>query len=309
MCRFIICWLFLGFSNNLFADTSKVLRIGYQSYGTLILVKGRGQLSNKLADLGVKVEWTKFETGINMSEAFSEKRLDFIVVGEVPPVFMQSAGIPLVYVGHEPPSPHSEALIIPKNSTITTLADLKGKKIAFAKGTNVHLLFFKILEKAGLTEEEVHIVYLLPDQGYKALENNTVDAWAIWDPFLAAAQQELGAKILIDGQGLILGYQFYLARRDYAEQNPQVINILLEEIRRIDVGVKKNLSMVAKFLASRIGLSPSVLEIALNRMNTDVQLMSTEAIIAQQQLADLFHQKGLIKKISLQEAIWKLPEK
>jgi len=110
---------------------------------------------------------------------------------------------------------------------------------------------------------------------------------------------------LIDGQGLIPGYQFYLARRAYVEQNPQMIDIMLEEISRIAVGIEQNSSNVAKFLAPRVNLPPLVLEIALNRMNTGVQLMSAETTTAQQELADLFHQKGFIKKISLEEVIWK----
>jgi sulfonate transport system substrate-binding protein len=285
----------------------KPLRIGYQPYGTLLLVEGRGSLRVKLASLGVAVEWVEFKTGIEMMNDFGKEKLDFIVVGEVPPVFMQSADIDLVYIGYEPSSPKSEAVVITKDSTITTLADLKGKKIAFAKGTNVHFLFFKVLEKAELTEKDVQITYLSPSQGYKALENNTIDAWIIWDPFLAAAQQELGAHILIDGEGLVPGYQFYLARRNYAEQNPVVIESILDEIKQIEYGIKQNPSAVAKFLAPRISLPAAVLETALSRMNTGVRLMDTEVVLAQQELANLLHQKGLIKKISPKDVLWKSP--
>jgi sulfonate transport system substrate-binding protein len=295
--------LFYSNHNPLAAEESKTLRIGYQPYGTLVLVKGRGQLGNKLSNLNVVVEWIEFKSGIEMLGAFGDRTLDFIVAGEVPPVFMQSADIPLVYVGYEPPSPKSVAIVVAKDSTISTITDLRGKKIAFAKGTNVHFLFFKVLEKAGLTEQDLQIVYLPPDQGRKAFENGTIDAWAIWDPFLAAVQQELDAKVLIDGQGLVPGYQFYLARRAYLEQNPLIIEIIFDEIRRIDVGIRQNPSIVAKFMAPRIGLSPLALETAIDRMNTGVRSMDDESIIAQQNLADLFHQKGLIRKIFLKEAL------
>jgi len=147
----------------------KPLRIGYQPYGTLLLVEGRGSLRVKLASLGVAVEWVEFKTGIEMMNDFGKEKLDFIVVGEVPPVFMQSADIDLVYIGYEPSSPKSEAVVITKDSTITTLADLKGKKIAFAKGTNVHFLFFKVLEKAELTEKDVQITYLSPSSGIQGV--------------------------------------------------------------------------------------------------------------------------------------------
>jgi|JFJP01.1.fsa_nt_gi sulfonate transport system substrate-binding protein len=303
----IMIFSLILFSGNSVAKELKPLRIGCQPYGTLILVEGRGKLGLKLASLGVAPEWIEFKTGMEMMDGFKDGKLDFIVVGEAPPVFMQSAGIDLVYIGYEPPSPKSVAVVIAKNSTIATLADLKGKKIAFAKGTNVHFLFFKVLEKAGLTEKDVQIIYLPPIQGHKALASNTIDAWVIWDPFLAAAQQELGAKILIDGEGLVPGYQFYLARRDYAEQNSQVIEVIIEEIKQIEGGIKQNPSAVAKFLAPRIGLSTAALETALSRMNTGIQLMDTETMLVQQELANLFYQKGLIKKISLKDVLWKLP--
>jgi len=133
--KMIIALIFLCFNHPLFASELKTLRIGYQPYGTLILVKGRGQLETKLFKLGIAIEWVEFKTGIAMLGEFGKEHLDFLVVGEVPPVFMQSAHIPFVYVGHEPPSPRSEAIVVPKNSTITTIADLKGKKIAFVEGT------------------------------------------------------------------------------------------------------------------------------------------------------------------------------
>jgi len=252
------------------------------------------------------VEWVEFKTGMSMLDAFGQRQLDFIVVGEVPPVFIQSTRIPFVYVGYEPPSPSSVAIIVPKHSAISKITDLKNKKIAFAKGTNVHYLVLKALEKAHLAEDEVQITYLSPDQGRVALENNDVDAWAIWDPFLAAAQQELDAKIVVDGQGLVPSYQFYLARRDYVEQNSQVIELMFEEISRIGIGIQQNPIVVARFLAPRIGLSTTTLEIALNRMNTGIQLMDTETAEAQQELADFFYRRGLIQKISLKEVLWKL---
>src|SRR5262249_53668318 len=128
------------------ADTT--IRIGYQKYGTLILLKGKGTLEKKLAPLGAKVVWTEFPSGPPLLEAINVGAIDFGSTGETPPIFAQAAGAPLVYVAHEPPAPQGEAILVPKDSPLKTLADLKGKKIAFNKGSNVHYLLVKALEKA-----------------------------------------------------------------------------------------------------------------------------------------------------------------
>jgi hypothetical protein len=145
--------------------------------------------------------------------------VDFGTVGEAPPIFAQAAGANLVYVGNEPPSPGSEAIVVPKDSKLRSLADLKGKKVVLNKGSNVHYLLVKALEKAGLGYKDIDVVYLPPADARAAFERGAVDAWAIWDPFLAAAEKQLGARVLADGKGLVANHQFYLAARPYAEKN------------------------------------------------------------------------------------------
>ena len=91
---------------------SRVLRIGYQKYGTLVLEKARGTLEKRLAPLGVTVTWTEFLGGPALMEAMGAESIDFGIAGDAPPIFAQAAGVPLVYVGVEPASPHGEAVIV-----------------------------------------------------------------------------------------------------------------------------------------------------------------------------------------------------
>src|SRR5205823_10317716 len=114
--------------------TRHTLRIGYQKYGTLTLLKARGDLERRLAPQGIAVAWTEFPAGPQLLEGLNVGSIDFGTVGEAPPIFAQAAGANLVYVGNEPPSPHSEAIVVPKGSSLRSLADLKGKKIALNKG-------------------------------------------------------------------------------------------------------------------------------------------------------------------------------
>ena len=117
---------------------------------------------------------------------------------------------------------------MPKDSPIRKVAELKGKKIAVAKGSNANYLLVRLLENAGLKYGDVDVVYLPPADARAAFESGRVDAWSIWDPFLAAAEKQLTARVLADGKGAVANHQFYLAARAFAEKNPEIVRILIE---------------------------------------------------------------------------------
>src|ERR1700755_2450579 len=191
----------------------KVVRIGYQKYGKLVLLKGRGTLEDKLKPLGYCVAWTEFPSAPPLLEALNVGAIDFGIAGETPPIFAQAAGAPLVYLAYDPPAPQGEAILVPKDSPLKSVADLRGKKVALNKGSNVHYLLVKALEKAGVKYSEIDPVFLAPADARAAFERGAVDAWVIWDPFQAAAEAATGARTLADGTGIVANYQFYFASR------------------------------------------------------------------------------------------------
>jgi ABC-type nitrate/sulfonate/bicarbonate transport system substrate-binding protein len=163
-------------------NADNVLRIGYQKYGTLVLLKARGSLEKRLAPLHVEVKWTEFPAGPQLLEGLNVGSIDFGTVGEAPPIFAQAAGADLVYVGNEPEASTAEAIVVPKDSPIKTVAELKGKKVALNKGSNVHYLLVKLLEKAGVKYSDIDTIFLTPADGRAAFERGSVDAWVIWEP-------------------------------------------------------------------------------------------------------------------------------
>ena len=184
------------------ADTSStqavqnnVVRIGYQKYGTLNIVKARNNLEQRLKSEGISVQWIQFPAGPQLLEALNASSIDFGHTGEAPPIFAQAAGAPLVYVAHEPPNPKGEAILVSQNSQIQDVAQLKGKKVALNKGANVHYLLVQALAAAGLKYSDIQPVYLPPAEARAAFERGSVDAWAIWDPFFTAAKRATGARV------------------------------------------------------------------------------------------------------------------
>lgn len=287
------------------AGTPKELRIGYQKYGTLVILKVRGTLEKRLAEKGIAVKWTEFPFGPPLLEAINVGSIDVGTTGESPPIFAQAAGADLVYIGNEPPAPSAEALIVPKDSPVKGVADLKGRKIAVGKGSNANFLLVKLIENAGLKFSDVEVAYLPPADARAAFESGRVDAWAIWDPFLAAAEKQLNARAVADGKGAVANHQFYLAARAYAEKYPEIVHILLEEIDKIDQWGKQNPKEVAKFISPLIGIDLPIVEVAAQRLTYGVKPVTPEVIAAQQKIADKFFELKLVpKQVKVSDATW-----
>jgi sulfonate transport system substrate-binding protein len=284
-------------------NADRVIRIGYQKYGTLVLLKARGSLEKRLAPMHVAVKWTEFPAGPQLLEGLNVGSIDFGTVGEAPPIFAQAAGADLVYVGNEPPASAGEAILVPKDSPIQTVDGLKGKKVALNKGSNVHFLLVKLLERAGVNYDDIDTIFLTPADARAAFERGSVDAWVIWEPFLAAAQRQTGARILADGNGVVSNHQFFLASRPYASKSAEVVAIVLEELTAVDQWAKTNLKEAAAALQPQIGLDQATLELALSRGGYGVTPVSDAVLGEQQRIADAFYDLKLIPKhINIRDA-------
>ncbi len=287
--------LLTAFSLHAAADTT--LRIGFQKSASLLtLQKSSGSLEKKLAPLGVAVKWVEFPAGPQLLEGLNVGAVDVGFVGEAPPIFAQAAGAKFVYIGYDPAAPEAEGIVVHKDSPIKTLADLKGKKIALNKGSNVHYLLVKALEKQGLKYTDIQPVYLPPADARAAFERGAVDAWVIWDPFLAAVEKQSGARLLADGKGLVNNYAYYLAERGYAEKNPQVIQALFDDSLAQAATLKANIKAAAAVIAPLQGLEPEVVEKSLTRYQFGVKPLTPHVAAEQQKIADAFLALGLIPK-------------
>jgi sulfonate transport system substrate-binding protein len=289
------------------AQPAGELRIGYQKGASLlVLQKAQGSLEKKLAPQGFGVKWVEFPAGPQLLEGLNVGAVDIGFVGEAPPIFAQAAGAKFYYIGHDPAAPKAEALVVRKDSPIKSVADLKGRKIALNKGSNVHYLLVRLLEKHGLKLADVTPVYLAPADARAAFESRNVDAWVIWDPFTAAAEKQIGARVLADATGVADNYQYYLTERRFAEQHPQVIRAVFEDSVERGKWLKAHLHQAAELVAPLQGLPVDVTELSLRRYEFNVQPLSDDVIASQQKIADTFFELKLIPKaVSVKEASWK----
>lgn len=291
------------------SSASSAIRIGYQVYGTLNIVRAKGDLEKRLQSQGISVKWNRFPGGPQLLEALNAGSLDYGHTGETPPIFAQAAGAPLVYIANELPSPNSEAILVAKDSPIQKVADLKGKKVALNKGSNVHYLLVRALEAAGLKYSDIQPVYLPPADARGAFERGSVDAWVIWDPYFGAAQKSLGARVLRDGEGLVANREFYLAAKPFAEQHPEHIKVILEETQKVDEWAKRNPDQVATLLAPQLNVDVPTLSKVSQRRNYGTQPIQPDVVAYQQQIADTFFKLKLVPKQLDVKEVAEVPQK
>ncbi|MCA7975385.1 sulfonate ABC transporter substrate-binding protein [Burkholderia cepacia] len=284
-------------------DSGTRLRVGFQKYGNFVVLKARGTLEKRLASQGVTVQWLEFPAGPQLLEGLNAGAIDVGTVGETPPIFAQAGGVDFVYIGNEPPAPQGEAIVVLPDSPIRNVAQLRGKKVAFNKGSNVHYLLVKALEQAGLTYADIQPIYLTPADARAAFVQRNVDAWVIWDPYLAAAERQIGARVIANGEGLVRNTQYYLAARKYAAAHPQVLRALLDEVDAVDRWARDHVAEVAAQLSPLVGLDAPTLEVALKRAGYGVQPISDATLAYQQNIADAFSALKLIPgKLSVASA-------
>ncbi|WP_211452748.1 sulfonate ABC transporter substrate-binding protein [Collimonas antrihumi] len=287
------------------AQEKQVLRIGYQkAASTLVLLKAHGTLEKILAPQGIEVKWAEFAAGPQLLEALNVGSVDFGYVGEAPPIIAQAAGADFVYTAYEIPTPEAESILVQKNSPITSVTQLKGKKIAFNKGSDVHWLVISLLKNGGIAYSDFQPIYLAPADARAAFERGAVDAWAIWDPFQTAAIKQLDAKILASGSGAVSHHQFFLSTRKYAAKNSVVVNTIMEEVGKEGGWIRANYKEAAAQLAPIQGLEPDVIETGLRHYAHIYKPIDNKVLDEQQKIADSFYELKLIpKKISTRDAV------
>ncbi len=296
-----------GITPSAWADAPERLRIGFQKSSlNLIVLKTRGTLDRRLEPWGVAVTWTEFPAGPQLLEALSVGSVDFGMTGDTPPIFAQAAGTNLVYVGNEPPKPEASAIVVKESAPIRSLADLRGKKVAFTKGSSAHFLVVRALASADIDYKDITPVYLTPAEARAAFETDSVDAWAVWDPYLAAAEKALALRTLKSGKGLVSNHTFYLANKAYASEHQEVIGLVFEELSRNEQFLRENPKEVARILAGYTGLDVPTFERVLERRPSfRVSYIESSVADEQQTIADTFQRLNLIpKSIVVKGIVW-----
>ncbi len=281
------------------------VRIGYQKMGALVILRQQG---DRLASLGAPVEWVEFNSGPPMLEALNAGAVDFAAVGDTPPLFAQAAGADLLYVGGQPLSGTAEGVLVADPSPIRSVADLRGKRLAFTKGSSAHATVVRLLAAAGLAPSDVERVYLQPPDAAAAFRSGALDAWAVWDPFFAVGQLEPGSRVLATAASVAQTSNFFMASRRFATERAPLLLGLLDAINGVAEWAAANPDALAQAMASVTGVPLPAQRLAALRGTYAVQAMDEGIVARQQSLADDFAQFHVIpSRVDVRAIVWTPP--
>ena len=290
------------------AASSQAFRIGYQKSSALLLAaKGQGAIEKRLATLGVgQVKWVEFQFGPPLLEALSAGAVDFGATGDAPPVLAQSAGARLVYAASSPAVQNS--ILVPQDSSLRAVADLKGRTVAFGKGSSSHNFVVQALKKNGLAYSDIRPAFLNPADAVAAFASGSVDAWSVWDPYFAIAGLKHGARSLVTTADGLNSNSFYLAGTDFAQARPAVLEAAVDELSTVANWAAGNRDELARLGAQATKVDLAAQKRATDRYAMEVRALS-EAVIAQQQdIADTFFDLKLIpRRVDIRDAVWTAP--
>jgi sulfonate transport system substrate-binding protein len=289
------------------AETApKEIRIGAQKGGFFPAVRQRHTAEDVFRPLGIEIKWIDFQFGPPLLEAINVGSVDFGYVGDSPPIFAQAAGARIRYVAAVKQDGNTQAIIVPHDSPILTLADLRGRRIAFARGSSAHNLLVAALEKAGLAWSDITPAPLAPADATAAFAKASVDAWSIWDPYLALAELRESARVIAFDKDVQKPNAFYIAGSDFVEKYPALIARLNGVFASEGVWADQHHEEVARAQAEATGVDIEAIRRFVDRSNYRVVPLDDEVIKGQQAVADRFSRLGLIPKpVHISEIVWK----
>ena len=287
-------------------DKPKEIRIGTQKGGFFPAVRQRRSVENVFAPLGIEIKWIDFQFGPPLLEAINVGSVDFGYVGDSPPIFAQAANARIRYVAAVKSEGSTQAIIVPKDSPIRTLADLKGKRIAFGKGSSAHNLLVAGLEKAGIAWTDITPAPLAPADATAAFVKGNVDAWSIWDPYLSLAELKEGARVIAFDKDIHKPNSFYIAGTEFVERYPSVVARLNSVFASEGVWAESHHEEVAKAQSEATGVDIEAVRRFVNRSVYRVVPIDNDVIKSQQAVADRFARLNLIpKQINVADIVWK----
>jgi sulfonate transport system substrate-binding protein len=280
------------------------LRIGTQKgAGILMAERQRRGLETLLNPLGIEVRWSEFQFGPPVLEAMRAGGIDIGLVGDTPPIFAQAAKSDLLYVAAAPSG--ASAILLPAGSTLQTLRDLKGRRVAFARGSSAHNLTIAAIEKSGLAFDDIQPVNLAPADAAAAFEKGAIDAWTIWDPFYALHQTRPGVRVLAESTYIAPQNSFFIASRAYVEANAGIATKVIDELARVSDWASDHRAEMAQLVTTGTGMPYEATLRAAKRSPFKILPITREFVQAQQDIADRFHRLGVIpNKISIADQVW-----
>ena len=295
----------VGASGAARAEAPRDIRFGFQKTSIPLVVKAQKRLEQRFEPQGIAVKWVEFAFGPPLLEAVNAGAVDYGYTGDAPPIFAQAARANINYVAVIPARGYGQAIVVPADSPVKTLLDLRGRKIGVAKGSSAHNLLVSALESGKIGWSEISPVYLAPADAAAAFSRGAIDAWSIWDPFYAIAELRQKARPLpIDPQATVQN-SFFLANRDFLKNHADVVAAINEELAKATAWAGEHRDEVAALWAEASGVDLEAQKRSVARAEFAFAPLDERIIAQQQAVADRFQRLGLIPApINVRDIVW-----
>lgn len=277
------------------AQTAKEVRLDFAYYSPPSLVlKKFGWLEQDLKADNVPVKWVLSQGSNRALEFLNSGSVDFGSTAGLAAVLSKANGNPIkgVYIFSRP---EWTALLVPKDSSIKSIKDLKGKKVAATKGTDPFLFLLRSLHAEGLHKSDIEHVALQHADGRAALEQGRVEAWAGLDPLMAASEIEAGSR-LIHRNVAFNTYGFLNTSEKFARENPEYVRKVIAAYEKARKWIIANPEETAKLVAEEAKLSLPVARLQLTRNDFSNPIPGAEHAKALKAAAPILLEEELVRK-------------
>ncbi|KRN98894.1 aliphatic sulfonate ABC transporter substrate-binding protein [Companilactobacillus kimchiensis] len=273
----------------------KTVTIGYQKGDPFDIAKERGEFVKKMKAKGYKIVWKEFQDGSSLMQAMKSGSIDYARTGDAPPVSALSTGTRLTYIAASSSKAKGSGILVKKSSSISSLKDLKGKKVAYTKGTSSQYMLAAALKKAGLSTSDITWVNMDQSSASVAFSKGKVDAWATWDPYTSQAELTQNAKLLTNGVGITNNRDYILSMQSYAKKNTEVSKYLVKYLEEDMEWANNNHSELITMMSKSLKVSKSVVKKMVERRTYSISAMNSTYVKEEQKIADLFYEENLIE--------------
>lgn len=288
----LLLTLFVALAACAQGGDTEVLRVANQKGSTRAMMEAAGVLKGA----PYRVEWSEFPAAQPLMEAVAGGAADLGLAGDAPFIFAYQSGAPVKAVGALATAGHpSDALgvIVRAGSPLHTVGDLIGKTVTTTRGSIGHHILLQALERANIPAARVHMTFLSPADAKAAFDSGTVDAWAIWPPFISVALKE-GAHTIIDARDYELPVSFDVAHAAAIAPKAALMRDFLQREAKALAWARANPESYARVLATETGLPLDIARASFDRNNRVSVPIDAGVIAHEQTIARRFAAAGLI---------------
>ncbi len=279
-------------------DQGPTLRFAHLKGGDEIILRASGE-----AQVSYPISYAEFATGAQIIEAINADAVDFGTVSDVAPVLALQSQARVRFIAALKVDVSNVVILIPKESAITSPADLKGKRVGYVRASTSHYFLLKLLERTGLGLSDITAVNLSPADGRAAFLRGDIDAWSIFYPFANIVANATGATTLVNANGYLPG-QFVLAANPGAVADPARHALVEDYVRRLRRAYRwgeQHRHEWATAAAESLHLPQALVDQWVQGWKVPFSLgpVTDAAIAAMQDTADIFARAGQIAALDV----------